>query len=532
MRQDGLVDADGALPELAGEAVGHRPPLDRQCTAHNRITVGALPGGRHVPLQAMIFLCRGCRFRSSPFVMRVRGRHHRRPARRENDHDAVPARRAQCRGGAPCRRRSRCSGRTRTWTRSTREIQSAGRLGVRRRPAAAVVGDGGPRPGRRGRHHRRPVRRDQGTARRLLDHRRCRPGHGAGLGRRGDRRPAPPPWRYGRSRRSRRPDRAGPDATAVERAYRDSSGRAVATLVRLFGDIDLAEEAVQEAFAVAAQRWPVAGVPPNPGGWIVTTARNKALDRLRRESSRYGREAQAALLRIQASPAEPPQRRWNQCLMTGCGSSSPAATRRWAPRRSSRSPCGSWPGCRPPRSPARSSTPEATDRAAAGPGQAEDPRREDPVPRAARRGADRPAAVRARRRLPGLQRGLHGLGGGRADPLRAVRRGDPAGPAAGRADAGRAGGPGPAGAAAADRGPPPGPHRRRRIPDPAGRPGSRPVGPGPDRRGPGPGARVPAPQPAGSLPAAGGDQRGARRRAGGRRSPTGGRSSRCTTSSP
>jgi RNA polymerase sigma-70 factor, ECF subfamily len=86
------------------------------------------------------------------------------------------------------------------------------------------------------------------------------------------------------------------DAAALERTYRESSGRAVATLVRLFGDIDLAEEAVQEAFAVAAERWPGSGMPPNPGGWIVTTARNKALDRLRRESSRYGREAQAALL--------------------------------------------------------------------------------------------------------------------------------------------------------------------------------------------------------------------------------------------
>ena len=85
------------------------------------------------------------------------------------------------------------------------------------------------------------------------------------------------------------------DTAAVERAYRESSGRAVATLVRFFGDIDLAEEAVQEAFAVAAERWPAAGVPPNPGGWIVTTARNKALDRLRRESSRFNREAQAAL---------------------------------------------------------------------------------------------------------------------------------------------------------------------------------------------------------------------------------------------
>jgi RNA polymerase sigma-70 factor (ECF subfamily) len=86
------------------------------------------------------------------------------------------------------------------------------------------------------------------------------------------------------------------DAAAIARAYRESSGPALATLIRLFGDIDIAEEAVQEAFAVAAERWPTTGAPPNPGGWIVTTARNKALDRLRRESSRYSREVQAALL--------------------------------------------------------------------------------------------------------------------------------------------------------------------------------------------------------------------------------------------
>jgi RNA polymerase sigma-70 factor, ECF subfamily len=94
------------------------------------------------------------------------------------------------------------------------------------------------------------------------------------------------------------------DAAAIERAYRDSSGRAVATLVRLFGDIDLAEEAVQEAFAVAAERWPAGGVPPNPGGWIVTTARNKALDRLRRESTRFGREAEAVRMRADPEPPE------------------------------------------------------------------------------------------------------------------------------------------------------------------------------------------------------------------------------------
>src|ERR1700733_4392895 len=93
-------------------------------------------------------------------------------------------------------------------------------------------------------------------------------------------------------------------AAAVERAYRESSGHAVATLARLFGDIDLAEEAVQEAFAVAVERWPADGVPPNPGGWIVTTARRKALDRIRRESSRFGREAQAMLLAADDSPVE------------------------------------------------------------------------------------------------------------------------------------------------------------------------------------------------------------------------------------
>ena len=96
----------------------------------------------------------------------------------------------------------------------------------------------------------------------------------------------------------------GADAAAIEHTYRESSGIAVATLIRVFGDIDLAEDAVQEAFTVAAERWPAAGIPANPGGWIVTTARNKALDRVRRESSRYSRETQAALLAV---PDEPPE---------------------------------------------------------------------------------------------------------------------------------------------------------------------------------------------------------------------------------
>ncbi|MEJ2863786.1 RNA polymerase sigma factor [Actinomycetospora flava] len=83
------------------------------------------------------------------------------------------------------------------------------------------------------------------------------------------------------------------DLTAV---YRDEYGRCVATLTRLLGDIGLAEEAVQDAFAVAMEKWDADGPPRNPGAWIVTTARNRALDRLRRESTREARHAQALLL--------------------------------------------------------------------------------------------------------------------------------------------------------------------------------------------------------------------------------------------
>jgi RNA polymerase sigma-70 factor, ECF subfamily len=74
------------------------------------------------------------------------------------------------------------------------------------------------------------------------------------------------------------------DGDEVGRIFREESGRSLAALIRAFGDIDVAEDAVQEAFAVALGRWPRDGVPPNPGGWITTTARNHAIDRLRRES--------------------------------------------------------------------------------------------------------------------------------------------------------------------------------------------------------------------------------------------------------
>lgn len=85
-------------------------------------------------------------------------------------------------------------------------------------------------------------------------------------------------------------------ATDVEDVFRAEYGRAVAVLVRFLGDIDLAEEAVQDAFTTALRSWPETGVPPSPAGWIITTARNRAIDRLRRESRRDERHAQAALL--------------------------------------------------------------------------------------------------------------------------------------------------------------------------------------------------------------------------------------------
>ncbi len=78
----------------------------------------------------------------------------------------------------------------------------------------------------------------------------------------------------------------------------------MAVLVRVLGDIDLAEEAVQDAFAAAVQRWPTDGIPPSPAGWIITTARNRAIDRLRRESRRDAKHAQAALLHEAGAPRE------------------------------------------------------------------------------------------------------------------------------------------------------------------------------------------------------------------------------------
>jgi RNA polymerase sigma-70 factor, ECF subfamily len=90
----------------------------------------------------------------------------------------------------------------------------------------------------------------------------------------------------------------------IERVFRQEYGRAVSVLISAFGDIDLAEDGVQDAFTVAAVRWREDGLPPSPVGWIITTARRRILDRLRREASREDRQAQATSLLLQDEEIE------------------------------------------------------------------------------------------------------------------------------------------------------------------------------------------------------------------------------------
>ncbi len=96
---------------------------------------------------------------------------------------------------------------------------------------------------------------------------------------------------------------AHPETTDVERVFREVHGQAVATLIRIFGDITLAEDAVQDAFVLAIDRWRTGGIPPNPAGWIVTTARNRAIDNLRR--SARGRELHEQLAGVASTPRHP-----------------------------------------------------------------------------------------------------------------------------------------------------------------------------------------------------------------------------------
>ena len=92
---------------------------------------------------------------------------------------------------------------------------------------------------------------------------------------------------------------------ALDQIFRREAGRCTATLIRVLGDIDLAEDAVAEAFAIAAEQWPKVGMPPNPGGWITTTARNRAIDRLRRETTRSDRHLAAHRLHTDSMDPDP-----------------------------------------------------------------------------------------------------------------------------------------------------------------------------------------------------------------------------------
>ena len=194
-----------------------------------------------------------------------------------------------------------------------------------------------------------------------------------------------------------------PTAEVVDRLFRRESGRAVATLIRAIGSFDLAEDAVQDAFAIALERWPRDGVPDNPGAWITTTARNRAIDRLRRDSvgreKSEGAEQLRALETLDADEMhEIPDERL-RLIFTCCH----PALADGVPRRPDAAHGG-----RPVDAGDRARVPvaRADRRPAARAGEAEDPRRRHPVPGASQgpaRGADR---RRAHRALPRLQRGL------------------------------------------------------------------------------------------------------------------------------
>jgi len=91
----------------------------------------------------------------------------------------------------------------------------------------------------------------------------------------------------------------------VTRAHHEEWARVVASLTRRFGDLDIAEEAAAEAFATAVERWPSDGVPPNPGAWLTTTAKRKAIDRIRRENKRDDKHKEAQMVYDNDDPPEP-----------------------------------------------------------------------------------------------------------------------------------------------------------------------------------------------------------------------------------
>ena len=204
-----------------------------------------------------------------------------------------------------------------------------------------------------------------------------------------------------------------PVSAAVERAFREERAIVLATLIRQVGDFQLAEDAVQDAFEAAVTVWRRDGIPANPGAWITTAARRRAIDRLRRDRSVADRaERLAELTRLYAEPEEPSMDDESmivddrlRLIFTCCHPALELPARVALTLRAlgglttARSRAPSW-------SRSRRWASASCARSARSP-------RGDPLPGAGRRGAARPPARRAAGGLPHLQRGLHGRRGRR-----------------------------------------------------------------------------------------------------------------------
>ena len=223
------------------------------------------------------------------------------------------------------------------------------------------------------------------------------------------------------------PDGAGDDPGAeLAAVFRAEHGRVVASLARRFGDLDLAEDATSEALVVAAERWPVEGLPPNPGGWLTTVAGNKALDRIRREKRRQDKYAEVSRMDDTTLPRTDRPGRGRPAaarvhlLPPGPRTGEPGGAHAQVARRPHRG-----------RDRRRLLRPRDDHGAADHPLEAEDQGSAHPLPHPACGGPPGAHGRSPRRALPGLQRGLPRLLR-RGAAHRPHHRGDPAHPPAAR----------------------------------------------------------------------------------------------------